>query len=210
MLSGELTLTTEPPTRIYLRDGVVYFAERSSDCTLPIRLMIEGVINRQQMLRGTVTVNGIEHIGRMFDADPTIDRTSVEVCTEKITDDLMVVVANETIDSYKLALYRRHPSGVDRWYHRAVRADLTDEPSNVFAAPVTQPVSVTPPHTASRGQETISALITAPVPVVPATAPMATPHSAAVNAGSDIDVSAIADEVAAAIERVLASTASAV
>ena len=41
-LTGELTLPTTPTTRIFLRDGMVYFAERSSDGALPIRLMMEG------------------------------------------------------------------------------------------------------------------------------------------------------------------------
>ena len=45
-LTGELTLPTAPPTRIFLRDGMVYFAERTSDGALPIRLMMEGVITR--------------------------------------------------------------------------------------------------------------------------------------------------------------------
>ena len=78
-LTGELTLHTTPTTRVFLRDGVVYFAERSTDGTLAIRLMMEGIITREQMQRGTVIVNGVEHVGRMFDADPTIDRASVEL-----------------------------------------------------------------------------------------------------------------------------------
>ena len=49
-LTGELTLPTSPPTRVYLRDGMVYFAERTSDGTLPIRLMMEGVITRDQIM----------------------------------------------------------------------------------------------------------------------------------------------------------------
>ena len=93
-LTGELALPTTPATRIYLRDGMVYFAERSTDGTLPVRLMMEGVITREQMQRGTVIVNGVEHVGRMFDADPTIDRSSVELCAELFTDDVMVDVAN--------------------------------------------------------------------------------------------------------------------
>jgi hypothetical protein len=119
-LTAELTLPTTPATRIYLRDGLVYFAERASDGTLPIRLMMEGVITREQMQRGTVIVNGVEHVGRMFDADSTIDRASVELCVELFTDDVMVTVANMTIEGYKLALYRRHPSGIDRWYPHSV------------------------------------------------------------------------------------------
>ena len=85
-LTGELTLHTTPTTRVFLRDGVVYFAERSTDGALAIRLMMEGVITREQMQRGTVIVNGVEHVGRMFEADPTIDRASVELCAELFTD----------------------------------------------------------------------------------------------------------------------------
>ena len=119
-LTGELTLPTNPSTKIYLRDGAIYFAERSSDGGLPIRLMMEGVINREQMKRGTVIVNGVEHVGRMFDNDPTIDRASVELCAELFTDDVMIEIANEQVSSYELVLYRRHPSGIDRWYPQGV------------------------------------------------------------------------------------------
>ncbi len=121
-LTGELALPTNPATRIFLRDGMVYFAERSSDGTLPVRLMMEGVITREQMQRGTVIVNGVEHVGRMFDADPTIDRSSVELCAELFTEDVMVSVANTTVSGYELHLYRRHSSGIDRWYPHSVPA----------------------------------------------------------------------------------------
>jgi hypothetical protein len=115
-LTGELTLQTAPTTRVFMRDGVVYFAERSTDGALAIRLMMEGVITREQMQRGTLIVNGVEHVGRMFDADPSIDRSSVELCAELFTDDVMVDVANRNVTGYELVLYRRHPSGIDRWY----------------------------------------------------------------------------------------------
>ena len=119
-LTGELTLPTTPATRLFLRDGLVYFAERSSDGTLPIRLMVEGVITREQMQRGTVIVNGVEHMGRLFDSDPSIDRASVELCVELFTDDVMISVANEVVPSYEMTLYRRHHSGIDRWYPHTV------------------------------------------------------------------------------------------
>jgi hypothetical protein len=140
-LTAELTLPTAPATRIYLRDGLVYFAERVSDGTLPIRLMMEGVITREQMQRGTVIVNGVEHVGRMFDADPTIDRASVELCVELFSDDVMVTVANMTIDGYTLALYRRHPSGIDRWYPHSVpvSARQFESPAASPAKPVANP-----------------------------------------------------------------------
>ena len=99
---------------------MIYFAERTSDGALPIRLMVEGVITREQMQRGTVIVNGVEHVGRLFDTDPTIDRASVELCVELFTDDVMISVANTVVSRYELALYRRHPSGIDRWYPHTV------------------------------------------------------------------------------------------
>jgi hypothetical protein len=119
-LTGELTIPTTPATRVFLRDGLAYFAERSSDGSLPIRLMVEGVITREQMQRGTVIVNGVEHMGRLFDSDPSIDRASVELCVELFTDDVMISVANEVVASYEMTLYRRHPSGIDRWYPHTV------------------------------------------------------------------------------------------
>ncbi|MGZ4724402.1 MAG: hypothetical protein ACXV8L_09350, partial [Ilumatobacteraceae bacterium] len=111
-LTGELTLHTAPTTRVFMRDGTVYYAERSTDGALAIRLMMEGVITREQMQRGTVIVNGVEHVGRMFEVDPTIDRTSVELCVELFTDDVMVDVANRNVNGYEMTLYRRHPSGI--------------------------------------------------------------------------------------------------
>ena len=135
-LTGELTLPTTPATRIFLRDGMIYFAERTSDGALPIRLMVEGVITREQMQRGTVIVNGVEHLGRLFDSDPTIDRASVELCVELFTDDVMISVANTVVNSYELSLYRRHPSGIDRWYPHSVPVTARQE-STPAAAPST-------------------------------------------------------------------------
>ncbi|HEY5424584.1 MAG TPA: hypothetical protein VIK05_13990 [Ilumatobacteraceae bacterium] len=129
-LTGELTLPTTPPTRVYLRDGMVYFAERTSDGALPIRLMMEGVITRDQMQRGTVIVNGVEHVGRMFETDPTIDRASVELCTELFTDDVLTSVANTVVKGYELAMYRRHPSGIDRWYPHSIPVASRPESQN--------------------------------------------------------------------------------
>ncbi|MEO7370240.1 MAG: hypothetical protein ABIZ69_05220 [Ilumatobacteraceae bacterium] len=153
-LTGELTLPTTPATKIFLRDGMVYFAERSSDGALPIRLMMEGVITREQMQRGTVIVNGVEHVGRMFDGDPTIDRASVELCTELFTDDVMIAAANEVVAGYELTLYRRHPSGIDRWYPHTV--PVTGRPSD-------QP-DEQPDEQPAASAETIAAAKPAPEP----------------------------------------------
>jgi hypothetical protein len=150
-LTGELTLHTAPTTRVYMRDGMVYYAERSTDGTLAVRLMMEGVITRDQMQRGTVIVNGVEHVGRMFDVDPTIDRSSVELCAELFADDVMVDVSNRIVKGYELVLYRRHPSGIDRWYAHSVPVvgrhnDSTADPERISERePISAPETINAP-----------------------------------------------------------------
>ena len=117
---------------------------------LPIRLMMEGVITREQMQRGTVIVNGVEHVGRMFEADPTIDRASVELCTELFTDDVMVAVANSMVKGYELALYRRHPSGIDRWYPHSVPVAGRQNESQPAAAPAPKAAAAAKPKPQGR------------------------------------------------------------
>ena len=189
-------MPTTPPTRVYLRDGMVYFAERTSDGALPIRLMMEGVITRDQMQRGTVIVNGVEHVGRMFETDPTIDRASVELCTELFTDDVLTSVANTVVKGYELAMYRRHPSGIDRWYPHSIPVASRPESQNgetakapskpkakteesaqpkpeqtnkLNAPPITQAVPITPPVTTSvPAVPPPPPVVTQAVPVTPA------------------------------------------
>jgi hypothetical protein len=120
-LTGELTLGTAPVVRVYLRDGIVYFADRATDGSLGVRLVLEGVLTRTQLSHGTVVVNGAEHLGRLFDRDPAVDRSAVELCLEMFVDEVLVQVADESVDSWELSLYKRHPSGVDRWYPHVTR-----------------------------------------------------------------------------------------
>jgi len=115
MLTGELSLATTPTTRVYLRDGQVYFAERTTDGGLGVRLLVEGVITRQQMGKGALLVSGVEHLGRMFQRDPSIDRQPVELCVELMTDDVLTSVADDMVDHYTMTMYKRHPNGIDRW-----------------------------------------------------------------------------------------------
>ena len=115
ILTGELSLATTPKTHVYLRDGHVYFAERTTDGGLGVRLLVEGIITRQQMGKGALLVSGVEHLGRMFQRDPSIDRQSVELCVELMTDDVLTSVANDVVDHYTMTMYKRHPNGIDRW-----------------------------------------------------------------------------------------------
>lgn len=114
-LTGLLVMDTTPITNVYLRDGQVYFADRSTDGGLGVRLLVEGVITREQMHKATLQVSGVEHLGRMFERDASIDRDAVELCVELMTDDVLTHVADVPVTTYRMLLYRRHPSGLDRW-----------------------------------------------------------------------------------------------
>ena len=114
-LTGLLVLDTAPTTNVYLRDGQVYFADRSTDGGLGVRLLVEGVITREQMHKATLQVSGVEHLGRMFERDASIDREAVELCVELMTDDVLTQVADSPVTSYRMHMYKRHPSGLDRW-----------------------------------------------------------------------------------------------
>ena len=73
-LTGELALPSNPPTNVYLINGEVYFAERTTDGGIGVRLLVEGVITRKQMSKGSIMVSGAEHLGRLFERDDSIDQ----------------------------------------------------------------------------------------------------------------------------------------
>jgi len=122
-LTGELALSSNPPTNVYLINGEVYFAERTTDGAISVRLLVEGVISRKQMSKGSVMVSGAEHLGRLFERDASIDRDAVELCVELMTDDVLTSVSKEMVDSYVMTLYKRHSSGIDRWLPNQSTAD---------------------------------------------------------------------------------------
>lgn len=139
-LTGQLVLDTDPVTHIYLRDGQVYFAERTSDGALAVRLMVEGVITRAQMQKATLQVSGVEHLGRMFERDETIDRDAVELCVELMTDEVLTSIATAEVSSWSMLMYQRHPSGLDRWLPTRVEVITHLVPSEATADPATPTV----------------------------------------------------------------------
>ena len=126
--TGEITFEDAPEVLAYLDNGVVYFAERVGDAPLGQRLLDAGVLDANQLERGLVRIGDLEHLGRMFDRDPSIDRDAVVVTAELFTEELITDVANRTISNARVVAYRHHPSGVHRW----------------FVAPIDQPVVARP------------------------------------------------------------------
>ena len=114
--TGEIIFEVDPEVLAYLDNGVVYYAERTADASLGRRLLDSGVIDANQLERGTVRVGDVEHLGRLFDRDPSVDRDSVLVVAEAATEDLISELANEAITTIRVTAYRHHPSGVHRWF----------------------------------------------------------------------------------------------
>jgi hypothetical protein len=114
--TGEVVFEVDPEVLAYLDNGVVYYAERTSDAPLGRRLLDAGVVDTGQLERGTVRVGDVEHLGRLFDRDPSVDRDAVLVVTETATEDLIAELANSAVATIRVTAYRHHPSGLHRWF----------------------------------------------------------------------------------------------
>ena len=114
--TGEIVFETDPEVLAYLDHGIVYYAERVTDASLGRRLLDAGVLDVEQLDRGTVRVGDIEHLGRLFDRDPSVDRDAVVVVAELATEELIADLANRAITTVRVTGYRHHASGVHRWF----------------------------------------------------------------------------------------------
>lgn len=202
-LTGQLVLATTPPTHVYLRDGQVYFAERSTDGGLGVRLLVEGVITRTQLQRATLQVSGVEHLGRMFDRDDSIDRQAVELCVELMTDEVLTHVADDEVATWRLKMYQRHPGGIDRW-RQIAQPPITEEVTTVeLESPLPTPAPTPAPGPVPSPAPVAVAPVAAPVVGTPAPAPAPTPDASPFSIDSLLSGS-LKDEVAEAVRQALA------
>jgi hypothetical protein len=132
--TGEIVFEVDPEVLAYLDHGVIYYAERASDEPLGRRLLDAGVVDASQLERGTVRVGDVEHLGRLFDRDASVDRDAVLVVTETSTEDLITELANQAVATVRATAYRHHPSGVHRWFAAPLDSPALARP----VAPVAQ------------------------------------------------------------------------
>lgn len=166
-LTGMLVLGSSPTTQVYLRDGQVYWAARSTDGSIGVRLVVEGVISREQLVAGAMMVSGVEHLGRLFERVDSVDRHAVELAIELMTDEVLTEVATTEVAGYRMAMYQRHPSGIDRWLPTRVEVITHLVDGAHLADPQGPPVAAAPPHL----RPTLSpppVAVTAELPVVTA------------------------------------------
>jgi len=114
--TGEIVFELDPEVVAYLDYGVVYYAERAGDPSLGQRLLEAGLLDDAQLRRGAVRVGEVEHLGRLFDRDGSVERDAVVVATERFTEELLSELANSATAMAHATAYRHHPSGVHRWF----------------------------------------------------------------------------------------------
>ncbi|NND76208.1 MAG: hypothetical protein HKN44_14500 [Ilumatobacter sp.] len=117
--TGEIVFDASHSIAVYVDNGVVYHAVRDGEPSLCDQLTEAGIVDAGQISRGVVRVGAIEHLGRLFDRDPSVDRDAVTVFVEMITDALVTELANGHVGSFRVNAYRHHESGIHRWFARS-------------------------------------------------------------------------------------------
>ncbi|MGK0275537.1 MAG: hypothetical protein ACI9N0_001922, partial [Ilumatobacter sp.] len=114
--TGQIVFDTQPEIEVYFDYGIAYHAVSAGDRTLSEQLVAAGVVVPAQIERGTVRVGNVEHLGRLFDRDSSIERDPVMVALELATDDVVTTIANHPPTNFSVTSYRHHVSGVHRWF----------------------------------------------------------------------------------------------
>jgi hypothetical protein len=143
--TGELQFDTSPPVRVYFDRGHIYLAERVTDPSLGARLVDAGALSAVQLERGSVRVGEIEHLGRLFERVPGLDRHTVIVTAELMTEECVGWLAGQRVPEVDWTPYRHHESGMHQWTRAPGWVDLT--PGDPLPAPPSDeaPLSVAPP-----------------------------------------------------------------
>lgn len=114
--SGEVRIASTPGFVVYADHGTVYHAARCEDPTIEEQLLARGVITREQLDRGALRVGGQVQLGRLFDRDPTINRSSVAALLNAETDAVLAEIGGLPAVTASATQYLHHPSGVHHWF----------------------------------------------------------------------------------------------
>ncbi|MEO1057835.1 MAG: hypothetical protein AAFY28_13065 [Actinomycetota bacterium] len=133
--TGEIVMLLDPQVFAYFDSGVIYVAERADEAPIGERLIAAGVVDRSDIDHGAVRIGEVEHLGRLFERRPDLDRDRAIVATELATETLVTELAAAENCSIRFTAYRHHPAGLHRW----------------FAAPFASRTEFTPSVAADRG-----------------------------------------------------------
>jgi len=144
--TGEIIFDTVPEVRVYADRGHLYLAERVTDPSLGSRLVDAGALNAAQLEHGAIRLGDAEHLGRLFERVPSVDRHSVLVISEMMTEECVRWLAGQNVPDVDAVPYRHHPSGIQRWERAPGLADLV--PGDPLPAPTVDeaPVALAAPE----------------------------------------------------------------
>ncbi|MEM9040174.1 MAG: hypothetical protein AAGD33_09795 [Actinomycetota bacterium] len=116
--TGELVFEDSPAVIVYLDGGDVYWAGRADDPPLGRQLVDAGTIDEAQLRRSSVSVGDVDHLGRMFELDESIDRGAVLVEIERSTARAIASLVSDVVATATTTAYRHHPAGIRTWFSR--------------------------------------------------------------------------------------------
>ncbi len=144
--TGELVFDARPDVRVYLDRGKIYLAERATDPSLGARLVDAGALNAAQLEHGAMRVGDTEHLGRLFERVPSVDRQSTLLLTELMNDACVATLARQQVHAVTSTPYLHHPSGVHRWDRPADAVDLSAGDPLPAPPSTAAPVEISPPE----------------------------------------------------------------
>jgi hypothetical protein len=144
--TGELRFDTLPQVLVYLDRGRIYLAERETDASLGARLVDAGTLNAVQLEHGAMRIGDDEHLGRLFERVPSVDRHMVLITAEMMTDECVGWLAHQRVDELRATPYRHHPSGVHRWDRVDGWVELVPGAPLPAPAPDERPVEIAAPE----------------------------------------------------------------
>lgn len=156
--TGEVMVESQPPVRVYSDRGYIYLAERVTDPSIGSRLVDAGALTAIQLERGAIRVGDNEHLGRLFERVPTVDRHTVLVTAELMTDECVGWLANQNVSGARSTPYRHHESGIHQWTRPPGWVDL--RPGDPLPAPS---VDEAPVDTGPPGPQAPAALVDHPL-----------------------------------------------
>jgi hypothetical protein len=175
--TGEVVCATTPAVTLHADRGRIYIAERASDAPLGERLVAAGALTPAELEQGVIRLAGAEHLGRLFERAPQVERDAVLAANDLMNDECLGWLAAQRIHGADVTPYRHHPSGMHRWEPLPDAAAPVAPAAPVFAAPPSGSPSVALPAPSTAPVALPAPLVASPTasPTASLTAPLPAP-----------------------------------